>query len=154
MISFRNLMKLRTNIHFVKRQHQGWMRNNKNWCITKAVYPVRLALSTFISKNKDQNRKHNTLSFMMTKLSRDTLYSEGRRHQSLKKLLMVWLTIFNVYIYIITKSLMWRMMICFHKFEYKLIDIQNMFCCVYFQKADWKHLIWKIKDYSTAILLA
>ena len=87
----------------------------------------------------------------MTKLSRDTLYSEGRRHQSLKKLLMVWLTIFNVYI---IKSLMWRMMICFHKFEYKLIDIQKMFCCVYFQKADWKHLIWKIRDYSRAILVA
>ena len=29
-----------------------------------------------------------------------------------------------------------RMMICFHKFEYKLIDIQKIFCCVYFKKAD------------------
>ena len=35
------------------------------------------------------------------------------------------------------KSLMWRMVICFHIFEYKLIDIQNiLFCCVYFQKAE------------------
>ena len=53
------------------------------------------------------------------------------------------------------KSLMWRMMISFHIFEHKLIDIQKMlFCCVYFQKADWKHLIWQIiKNYSTAIWL-
>ena len=30
-----------------------------------------------------------------------------------------------------------------------------MFCCVYFQKADRKNLIWQIiKDYSTAILVA
>ena len=33
--------------------------------------------------------------------------------------------------------------------------IHKMFCCVYFQKADRKNLIWQIiKDYSTAILVA